>query len=69
MAWKVVKQLATKGDDGSGSFVDGVDVTYENDQGVTDTVFFPRSQYNVDNVKATLTGINATHDAVANLTG
>lgn len=69
VGWKVVKQVSRKGDDGSGNFVDGVEVDYESDSGVVSSVFFPMNQYNVENVTATLRDLNATHQAIADLSG
>ena len=69
MAWNVVAQLVTQGRDEQGNLVKGVEVTYETDAGLRDSLFFPMTEYTEANVRAALADINATHDAVGRLNG
>jgi hypothetical protein len=50
-AWKVIHQMETNQPDQSGSYVSGVQVTFELPDGLTGSVFVPDTSYRADVVK------------------
>jgi hypothetical protein len=49
--WKVIHQMETQQPDQSGAYVNGVQVTFQLQDGATGSVFVPESQYKADYVK------------------
>lgn len=68
-AWGNVKQLETVGQTESGSFVEGVKVTFTTRAGVTGSIFVPRSEYTTDHVRDLINAKAATIDEISALSG
>lgn len=51
VSWRVVSQVETVAPDALGRVVPGVQVTFETATGLTGSVFVPRAQYSVENVR------------------
>lgn len=67
--WKVIGQMETMGRDPLGKAVDGVQVTFQTNRGITGTVFIPKDRYNADNVKAAIVAAVGQLHTVADLSG
>lgn len=52
MQWSVTSQQESMGQDASGRYVSGVNVSYTTNGGLSGTIFIPDAQYNAEAVKA-----------------
>lgn len=70
LTWEVENQLATTGQDSSGTFTRGAQVNVRVSDGTLLSVFVPESQYrSVDGVRKLIQTRVDQHAAVAGLTG
>lgn len=67
-SWKIVKQPEATGQDASGNFVRGRNVTYQLADGTTGTVFIPAANLTPDFVKAAVQDDAERTAAIAKLT-
>lgn len=67
--WKVTAQQETTEIDANGQLVPVVSVGFTTGAGNSGTVIVPKSQYNVDTVRAAIMGRAQILDAVSGLTG
>jgi hypothetical protein len=67
--WSVLSQQETFGTDAQGRAVEGVKVYFQTKGGHTGSIFIPKDEYTVDNVKAQLMEQVAKMDAVGQLKG
>lgn len=65
--WTVESQTETNNLGPGGTFVPGMQVTFITGKGVRGSVFLPREQFSVENVKAMIATHAAQLDAVADL--
>lgn len=65
--WKVIQVADGQGQDATGRFVAGKNVTYQLASGHSGTVFVPAVQFNPDTVKAAIAADAANLDAISNL--
>lgn len=69
MRWHITAQQEVNGQDSTGKWGPGVQVSFVLDNGQGGTVFVPQSQYNAANVTTAINGWAATLSEVAGLTG
>lgn len=68
VSWKVLQVTDGQGQDATGRFVNGKNVTYQLSAGQTGTVFVPASQFDPDTVKSMVAAAAGNLAQVANLT-
>jgi hypothetical protein len=67
--WKVTGANQTTGQDQTGRYVNGFEVTYQLKSGATGSVFVPKDGFNEDAVRAAVDAAARTLANVLNITG
>lgn len=68
-SWKIESQQPTVGKDARGVYGPGVEIAFTTGEGWHGTIFIPKDQFSVANVKAAVAIAAANHDAIGKLTG